>query len=100
MSNKSTEIKVLGETMVFNPGDKVIALKGNTIKYYQDFADWEGVPIGVVFTVDKPGFFCGDNTIWLKAPGYGGEPYGNGKIGVRVRESSVSISAAEWWDYE
>ena len=50
--------------------------KGNKILYGQDHAYWVGVPHDVEFEVIK----VWENGMWLKGPGYGGEPYGNGPI--------------------
>ena len=60
--------------------------EGNKILYGQDFAFWVGVPHDVEFEVVK----VWKGGMWLRGPGYGGEPYGNGPILVffRVEESS------------
>ncbi len=55
--------------------------KGNRIVYRQDFASWVGVPHDVEFEVVK----VWKDGMWLKGPGYGGEPYGNGPIFVLFR---------------
>ena len=56
------------KTIRFKPDNKVF--------YGQDFRCFVGAPAGVEFEVVKmKGTGC-----WLKAPGYGGKPYGNGKL--------------------
>lgn len=50
--------------------------EGNKILYGQDFALWVGVPHDVEFEVVR----VERNGMWLKGPGYGGGPYGNGPI--------------------
>ena len=53
----------------------------NKIKYGQDFSQHVGVPSGVDFEIEKA-----EDTISyayeLTGPGYGGEPYGCGKMYV------------------
>lgn len=55
--------------------------KGNRIIYWQDFAPHYGVPHDVEFEIEK----VYDTYMVLKGPGYGGKPYGNGKIYVFFR---------------
>jgi hypothetical protein len=57
-------------------GNKII-IKGR-IKYFQDFCTWEHEFGGLVFKVDE----IVNNSLVLKAPGYGDKPYGNGVIVV------------------
>lgn len=52
--------------------------RGNKIRYGQDFGIYQGVPANIDFEVellDKDG-----DSVKLVAPGYGGEPYGNGAL--------------------
>lgn len=49
---------------------------GNKIAYGQDFNYWHGLPSNIEFTVEE----IDENHAVLKGPGYGGKPYGNGKI--------------------
>ena len=49
---------------------------GNKIKYSQDFQQLVGVPSGIEFDVE----IQYPNQAILKAPCYGGKPYGNGII--------------------
>lgn len=51
---------------------------GNTIHYLQDFTFRIGMPDGVVFSVVK----VTERGVELRAPGYGGKPYGNGCIDI------------------
>lgn len=51
---------------------------GNTIHYLQDFTFRIGMPTAVVFNVVK----VTERGVELRAPGYGGKPYGNGCIDV------------------
>lgn len=60
--------------------------KGNKILYGQDFAIWCGVPHDVEFEVVK---VC-DSYMVLKGPGYGGKPYGNGRIYVYFRTKETN----------
>ena len=66
---------------------KYVFLDGNEIPYGQDFAQWRGVDSNVVFTqcLDNP-IFKKKEDVWLRAPGYGGEPYGNGRIVIRKKD--------------
>ena len=57
-------------------GDGMKFRSGNKIKYSQDFSQWVGIPSGIEFDVEIP--YPGQAR--LKAPGYGGRPYGNGVI--------------------
>ena len=54
----------------------------NDIVFGQDHAWWVGVPSNLTFEVDE---IWKDGKVWLSAPGYGGEPYGNGKILVYLK---------------
>lgn len=49
---------------------------GNKIKYRQDFRGWIGIQPGIEFEIIE----VNDRRAKLVAPGYGGEPYGNGCI--------------------
>ena len=49
---------------------------GNKVLYYQDMSYWRGLPSNVEFTIDR----IDDNSAVLSAPGYGGDPYGNGRV--------------------
>lgn len=51
---------------------------GNQVLYGQDFHTARGVPSGIDFTVEE----IDDTHAVLSAPGYGGRPYGNGKIWI------------------
>jgi len=53
--------------------------KRNRIRYGQDFFQHVGLPSGVDFDVTIDDANCAT----LRAPGYGGTPYGNGAIHVR-----------------
>lgn len=65
---------------------KFVFLEGNKIRYGQDFSLWHGVDSNVVFTECKPIVFMNDRDVWFTAPGYGGEPYGNGRIVITREE--------------
>lgn len=65
--------------------------KKNKIHFMQDFQGWEGLPVGVVFDVE-PG--TNDNSYWIKAPGYGAKPYGNGKI--LIYKTELESPGIEW----
>lgn len=53
----------------------------NNIFYGQDFDWFYGIPENVIFEVDE-----GDKVFRLRAPGYGGDPYGNGRLFVRSKD--------------
>jgi hypothetical protein len=55
---------------------KVGFAPNNQVFYSQDFSVCRGIDSNVVFTVTN--HF--DSGVWLSAPGYGGTPYGNGRI--------------------
>ena len=54
--------------------------KDNKINYGQDFFQKVGIPHGVDFCVSV----VDSNCVKLTAPGYGGKPYGNGALYVRL----------------
>ena len=61
---------------------RTMAFGKNDIAYEQDFRFWRGIPASVVFTFEDRGMY------WrLSAPGYGGEPYGDG--GLLVNKADV-----------
>ena len=64
----------LSNVKVGDKGNRVI-IEGR-IKYFQDFCTWEHEFGELVFRADK----IINNSLVLKAPGYGGKPYGNGVI--------------------
>jgi hypothetical protein len=67
---------------------KYITFKpGNTVRYGQDFSYHIGVPADIRFEVDDDGPFKSKDGLWLKAPGYGGEPYGDGAIFVLWKQA-------------
>lgn len=55
--------------------------EGNGILYGQDFKYRWGIPSGTEFEVDK----IERESCWLKASGYGGKPYGDGRLWVPYR---------------
>ncbi len=57
----------------------MIFSENNQIRCGQDFFQKIGVPNGIDFDVK----LIGDEVAELRAPGYGGVPYGNGMIIVR-----------------
>ena len=67
----------LPTTVTFAPNNRLV--------YAQDFQFWRGIPAGVTFTVEDRDAWCR-----LTAPGYGGEPYGNGALLV---ETAVVVVA-------
>jgi len=50
----------------------------NEVIFMQDFKFFKGVPSDIEFDVVEPG----ETSVKLIAPGYGGEPYGNGAIWI------------------
>lgn len=54
----------------------------NNIVFGQDHSWWVNIPHDVEFEIDE---IWKDGKIWLKGPGYGGEPYGNGSIVVYLK---------------
>ena len=62
-----------GETVVFD---------NNAIPYGQDMQFYTGVPAHIRFAVTR----INDERYKLTAPGYGGEPYGNGAIYVKASD--------------
>lgn len=59
--------------------------KKNEIPFGQDFGQHKGLPTDVVFEVcDDP--FPTEGRIWIRAPGYGMKPYGNGRITVYPKD--------------
>lgn len=64
--------------------------KTNTIPYGQDMQFFRGIPTHIKFT------FCPYNKerIILKAPNYGGDPYGNGYIYVSVKDLPEELQVA------
>jgi hypothetical protein len=66
---KSTKIR-------FEPNNEVV--------YGQDMSVWQGVDHTLVFEVDK---HMEERGVWLIAPGYGGNPYGNGRILVYYNQN-------------
>lgn len=65
---------------------KFVFLEGNQIIYGQDFSQWQGVDSDVVFTEHEQKYFKNDRDVWFKAPGYGADPYGNGRIVITREE--------------
>jgi hypothetical protein len=68
-------------------GTQVSFEEDNTLVFGQDMSWWQNVPSDVTFTVD--GYLTEKTKVtglWLKAPGYGGDPYGNGKILVYTHQ--------------
>ena len=68
----------------------------NEISYGQDFSSKIGVPMDLIFKVVQDKFLCNENDIWLKAPGYGEEPYGNGQIVIRKAELKKHNKKVRW----
>lgn len=64
----------------------------NNVLYFQDFSYYRGLPSGVEFecTETSPG------TWQLVAPGYGGKPYGNGKILVHDSQRMAPVFEYLW----
>ena len=71
------------------PGIGRIKFKPNNIAYGQDFSFYRGIPTDVWFSIRR----SSEKQIVLEAPGYGGEPYGNGCLYISVRTVSRSVSA-------
>ena len=71
--------------------------KDNTLMYGQDMGFHRGIPSDVEFAQES----CIGDRIQLIAPGYGGEPYGNGAIYVdcevfhKAKDSHDALAAAE-----
>lgn len=63
---------------------------GNTTHYLQDFTFRIGMPADVVFTVVK----VTERGVELRAPGYGGEPYGNGCIHISFSTGRAALGGA------
>lgn len=61
---------------------RYITFRPNTFRYGQDFAYRRGVPAGVRFEVVD----WWSDGYWLRASGYGGKPYGNGRIFFPFRQ--------------
>jgi len=57
--------------------------ENNIIDFGQDFSFRRGVPWDVEFEIVEEGMFPSDSEYILRAPGYGGKPYGNGCIYVK-----------------
>ena len=70
----------------------------NNILYGQDRWFWRGLPVGVVFTVKH--VWRESNTLLCVAPGYGGEPYGNGPIHIWVNKKEGDIIVPLYWGAE
>jgi len=73
-------------------GDKLQFKEGNNVLYSQDFKRYRGVPSNVTFTVEERI----DCITVLSAPGYGGNPYGNGKIYISDWLCMDEICRALW----
>lgn len=58
----------------------------NEILYGQDFSIWRGIDSGIIFEVDEHLIGSG---VWLKAPGYGGSPYGCGRIVIYYNQDML-----------
>lgn len=67
----------------------------NNIGYGQDFAWHRGLPAHLIFEEVDKGVFHREGDLWLKAPGYGKEPYGNGQI--VVKESELENNKSVHW---
>lgn len=65
---------------------KVRFKRGNKQMYYQDFRVKTGMPIKVVFDAKRRG----DGSYELRAPRYGGDPYGNGAIIIDVPKRNIN----------
>ena len=61
--------------MKLKQGQKIIFSANNQCCYAHDMNFHRGIPSGIVFDVIAAG-----SAIILSAPGYGGTPYGGGKI--------------------
>jgi hypothetical protein len=68
-------------------GTQVSFEEDNNLIFGQDLSWWQNVPSDVTFTVD--GYMTEKSKItgvWLRASGYGGKPYGNGRILVYTHQ--------------
>ena len=66
--------------------------KGNKISYGQDHGFWEGIPHNVEFVIESLLSIDDDGVkLALSAPGYGGKPYGNGKIFVTFKDMETEM---------
>lgn len=71
---------------------KTIIFQENNILYMQDFSYYRGVPHGVEFTIE---YITRDRVV-LSAPGYGGKPYGNGKLYINRSQRMAKIYEDLW----
>ena len=80
-----------------NPNKAKVVFEENDFLYYQDHRFMRGIPAGIEFQIDswekssvslyhqQGGEYkleVHEGTLWLSAPGYGLEPYGDGHIGI------------------
>ena len=61
--------------------------KENKIMFFQDFTFYTGVPSGVNFKCE----IINRDTLQLTAPEYGGKPYGNGFLLIRLSKSNTNL---------
>jgi hypothetical protein len=66
-----------------------LVLPENDIAFGQDFRFFRGIPSGIDFEVKQMG-----TLVKLIAPGYGGEPYGNGALYLNVAEYQKATQIA------
>ncbi len=57
----------------------------NEIEFYQDFSWHKGIPPYVLFEI-KNYRELKNGTLYLIAPCYGGKPYGNGSLKVKLKD--------------
>jgi hypothetical protein len=71
-----------------NIGTMVRFEPGNNVVYGQDFSVRQGIDHTIIFRVED---FrkSDDGGVWLVAPGFGGNPYGNGRIIVYYNQEPL-----------
>lgn len=65
---------------------KKVYFTENSIVYGQDFTRKQGIKPYVFFDVVDKGIFNNEDDVWLRAPGFGEDPYGNGSIVVTKKD--------------
>jgi len=75
---------------------KRVYFKDNTIPYGQDFSWFKGIPSYIIFEIDEKLPFQDGTTIWLKAPGYGKDPYGNGSLAINKSDFTKKNKKIVW----
>lgn len=78
---RTTETQTI---IMWDERDRFAFSQGNSIPFGQNLGFYRGVPHDIVFTVKPQMISDSDIILVLKAPGFGGDPYGNGAIYISI----------------